>query len=93
MNNYSEIQYAVKHKPTNKWCLFKNDEIELSVITMELVDFKYCTKMRNNNKLTVFLKSAVYGNTTNYGLYNFLEFELVKVKVSYSIEEENENNS
>jgi hypothetical protein len=89
MNNYSEIQYAMKHKPTKKWCLFKNDEL-ISVITIELVDFKYCTKMRNYNKLTVFLKSAFYGNIANYGMYNFLEFEIVKVKVSYSIEEENE---
>jgi hypothetical protein len=28
MNNCCEIQYAVKHKPTKKWCLFKNDDTE-----------------------------------------------------------------
>jgi hypothetical protein len=88
MNNYCEIQYAVKHKPTKKWCLFANDEIELNVITMKLVDFNDCTIMKNKDKLIIFLKSAFYEKTTNYGMHNFLEFELANIKVSYSIEEE-----
>jgi hypothetical protein len=87
MNNCCEIQYAVKHKPTKKWCLFANDEIELNIITMKLVDFNDSTIMKSKDKLIFFLKSAFYGKTTNYGTHNFLEFEIINVKVSYSIEE------
>ena len=90
MNSCCEIQYAVKHKPTKTWCLFENEEIELSTITMKLVEFPNCTISYNKDKLIFFLKSSFFNNTLNYGMQNFLEFELVNVKVSYSIEKENE---
>jgi len=90
MNNCCEIQYAVKHKPTKKWCLFENDDIELTTITMKLVNFSNCTIMKNEEKLIFFLKSSFFNNTLNYGMQNFLEFELVNVKVSYSIDGEND---
>ena len=90
MNNCCEIQYAVKHKPTKKWCLFENDDIELTTIIMKLVDFPNCTVMKNKEKLIFFLKSSFFNNTINYGMQNFLEFELVNVKVSYSIDGEND---
>jgi hypothetical protein len=90
MNNCCEIQYAVKHKPTKKWCLFKNDDTELTTITMKLVDFPKSTIIKNKDKLIFFLKSAFFNDTMNYGMQNFLEFELVDVKVSYSVEEKDE---
>ena len=83
---FYEYRYALRHKPTNKWVEFENDELELTVTVITLVDFKHCTISRTKGYLESFLMSSVFNNTPNYGNENFLEFELVKVKTTYTIE-------
>jgi hypothetical protein len=84
---FEEYKYAIRHKPTQKWVQFGNDDLELTVSKIELVDFKDCLIIGNKDYLEMFLKISVFNNTPNYGKENFLEFELANVKVSYSIEE------
>jgi hypothetical protein len=83
---FEECKYAIRHKPTQKWVQFGNDDLELTVSTIELVDFKECLIVGNKDYLEMFLKRSVFNNTSNYGKENFLEFELVKIKCSYTIE-------
>jgi len=83
---FYEYRYALRHKPTNKWVEFENDELELTVTVITLVDFKHCTISRTKGYLESFLMSSVFNNTPNYGNENFLEFELVKIKTTYTIE-------
>ena len=97
---FEEYQYATFHKPTKKWVFFENDELELTVSLIRLVDFKHCTISRTKGYLETFLKISHLSITPNYGLENslepkvllnygnenFLEFELVKIKTSYTIE-------
>jgi hypothetical protein len=85
-NTFYEYRYALHHKPTNKWVNFENDELELTVSLITLVDFKHCTISRTKGYLESFLMSSVFNGLPNYGKENFLEFELVKVKTTYTIE-------
>lgn len=89
MNNetFTETKYAIYHKPTQKWVQFGNDDLELTTTIIELVDFKDCLINGNKDFLEMFLKRSSFNNTPNYGNDNFLEFELVKVKATYTIEE------
>ena len=87
IENFHEYKYAIRHKPTQKWVQFRNDDLELIVTIIELVDFKDCFINGYKNYLEMFLKKSVFNKTLNYGKDNFLEFEFVKVKVSYTIEE------
>lgn len=83
---FTEYKYAIYHKPTQKWISFGNHDLELIVSTIELVDFKNCLIVGNKDYLEMFLKRSVFNNTPNYGNENFLEFEFVKVKTTYTIE-------
>jgi len=85
-NTFYEYRYALHHKPTNKWVNFENDELELTVSLITLVDFKHCTISRTKGYLESFLMSSVFNGLPNYGKENFLEFELVKIKTTYTIE-------
>jgi len=85
-NTFYEYRYALRHKPTNKWVNFENDELELTVSLITLVNFKHCTISRTKGYLESFLMSSVFNGVPNYGKENFLEFELVKVKTTYTIE-------
>jgi len=85
-NTFYEYRYALHHKPTNKWVNFENDELELTVSLITLVDFKHCTISRTKGYLESFLMSSVFNGVPNYGKDNFLEFELVKIKTTYTIE-------
>jgi hypothetical protein len=85
-NTFYEYRYALHHKPTNKWVNFENDELELTVSLITLVDFKHCTISRTKGYLESFLMSSVFNGLPNYGKDNFLEFELVKIKTTYTIE-------
>jgi len=85
-NTFYEYKYALHHKPTNKWVNFENDELELTVSLITLVDFKHCTISRTKGYLESFLMSSVFNGVPNYGKDNFLEFELVKIKTTYTIE-------
>jgi hypothetical protein len=85
-NTFYEYKYALHHKPTNKWVNFENDELELTVSLITLVDFKHCTISRTKGYLESFLMSSVFNGLPNYGKENFLEFELVKIKTTYTIE-------
>jgi hypothetical protein len=84
---FTEYKYAIYHKPTQKWVVFGNHYLELTVSTIELVDFKDCLIVGNKDYLEMFLKRSVFNNTPNYGNENFLEFELVKIKTTYTIED------
>ena len=84
---FTEYKYAIYHKPTQKWVSFGNHDLELTVTIIELVDFKDCLIVGNKDYLEMFLKRSVFNNTPNYGNENFLEFELVKVKTTYTIED------
>ena len=85
MNNETrtETKWAIRHKPTQKWVWFGNEEIEITVPSIILVDFKDCLINSSQGFLIEFLKRSAY----NYGNDNFLEFEFVKVKTTYTIEE------
>ena len=83
---FTETKYAIRHKPTQKWVWFGNEEIEVTVSSIILVDFKDCLIVGNKDYLEMFLKRSVFNNTPNYGNENFLEFEFVKVKTTYTIE-------
>ena len=85
-NTFYEYRYALRHKPTNKWVKFENDELELTVSVITLVDFKHCTISKSKNYLQSFLISSVFNDMPNYGNENFLEFELAKIKTTYTIE-------
>ena len=85
-NTFGEYKYAIYHKPTQKWVSFVNDDLELTVTHIELVDFKNCLISATKDILEKFLKISAFNNTPNYGNENFLEFELVKVKTTYTIE-------
>jgi hypothetical protein len=86
-NTFEEYKYAIYHKPTKKWVNFGNHDLELTVSTIELVDFKDCLIVGNKDYLERFLKRSAFNNTPNYGNENFLEFELVKIKTTYTIED------
>ena len=83
---FTELKYAIYHKSTQKWVSFGNHDLELTVSTIELVDFKDCLIVGNKNYLEMFLKRSSFNNTPNYGNENFLEFELVKIKTTHTIE-------
>jgi hypothetical protein len=83
---FEELRYALRHKPTKKWVEFENDELELTVTVITLVDFKHCTVSRTKGYLETFLRCSVFNGMPNYGNENFLEFEVVKLKVTYTIE-------
>lgn len=87
MNNetFTEYKYAIRHKPTQKWVQFGNNDLELRVTIMELVEFKDCFINGNKDFMETFLRS-VFNKTPNYGNDNFLEFEFVKVKATYTTE-------
>ena len=89
MNNetHTEYKYAIYHKPTQKWVQFAQTDFEFFVTTIELVDFKDCLFVGNKDYLEMFLKRSVFDKTPNYGKDNFLEFEFVKIKTTYTIEE------
>lgn len=84
---FTEYKYAIRHKPTQKWVNFKNDDLELTATAIELVDFKFCLIVAARDYLELFLKKSSFNNNPNYGNENFLEFELVKVKTTYTIED------
>jgi len=83
---FEEYKYAIRHKPTQKWVKFENDDLDLTVTIIELVDFKNCLIVAAKDYLELFLKRSSFNNTPNYGTENFLEFELVKIKTTYTIE-------
>ena len=88
MNNetFTETKYAIRHKPTQKWVQFGQADSDLFITTIELVDFKDCLFVGNETYLEMFLKRSAYNGTPNYGRDNFLEFEFVKIKTTYTIE-------
>lgn len=83
---FTEYKYVIYHKPTKKWVWFGNEEIEITVSSIILVDFKDCLILSNKSFLIELLKKSAYNKIPNYGNENFLEFELVKVKTTYTIE-------
>jgi hypothetical protein len=89
MNNETQIEYkkAIRHKPTQKWVGFGNDDSELSVRIIELVNFEDCFISSSRGYLDVLLTTSAFNGTSNYGVENYLEFEFVKVKTTYTIEE------
>jgi hypothetical protein len=92
METFEEYKYAIRHKPTQKWVNFKNDDLELTATAIELVDFKDSLISANRVILETFLKMSTFNNIPNYGNENFLEFEIVKIKTSYTIEEHENTN-
>jgi hypothetical protein len=82
-----EYKYAIRHKPTQKWVWFGNEEQEFTVSSIILVDFKDCLIHGDGVFLEMLLKRSAFNKTANYGNDNFLEFEFVKIKTTYTIEE------
>jgi hypothetical protein len=83
---FTVYKYAIRHKPTQKWVRFGNDEMEVAVSYIILVDFKDCFVSDGEGYLEMLLRTSVFNNTPNYGNDNFLEFQLVKIKTTYTIE-------
>lgn len=83
---FSEYKYAAFHRPTKQWVRFDNDDLELTATIIKLVTFKNSTISRTKGYLESLIMSSHFNNTPNYGMQNFLEFELVKVKTTYTIE-------
>ena len=90
MNNETQIEYkkAIRHKPTQKWVQFGNDDSELSVRIIELVDFKDCFISDSRGYLDVLLTTSTFNGTPNYGIENYLEFEFAKIKTTHTVEEQ-----
>lgn len=84
---FTEYKYAIRHKPTQKWVQFINDDLELTVTIIELVGFKDCFINGNKYFMETFLKRSVFNDNPNYCKDNYLEFEFVKIKTTYTIEE------
>jgi hypothetical protein len=84
---HTDYKHAIYHKPTQKWVRFANTDFDFFITTIELVNFKDCLFVSNKEYLELFLKRSVLDKTPNYGSENFLEFEFVKIKVTYIIEE------
>ena len=57
--SFCEYRYALRHKPTKKWVNFGNNELELTVSTIELVDFKDCLIVACQYYLELLLKKSV----------------------------------
>ena len=89
MNNetFTVYKYAIYHKPTQKWAKFGNHNLEFTVRTIELVKFEDCFITKNIDWLERYIKTSVFNDNTNYCIDNYLEFEFVKVKATYTIEE------
>ncbi len=88
MNNetFEEYKYAIYHKPTKKWVWFGNDDLELTVSNILLVDFKDCLIFSSKGFLIELLKKSAFNKIPNYGNENFLEFEFIKIKATYTTE-------
>ena len=84
--SFYEHRYAIRHKPTKKWVDFVNDDLELTATIMKLVEFKDCNISRTKGYLESFLRCSAFNGTPNYGNENFLEFEIVKILTTYTIE-------
>jgi hypothetical protein len=89
MNNETrtETKYAIRHKPTQKWVWFGNEEIEITVPSIKLVDFKHCLIWHSRGGLIEWLRTSAFNGIPNYGNENYLEFEFVKIKTTYTIDE------
>ena len=85
VETHTEYKYAIYHKPTKKWVQFGNDD-SLFMTIIELVEFKDCFINGNKDFMEKFLKRSVFNKTPNYCKDNFLEFEFVKVKATYTTE-------
>jgi len=86
-------KYVYYHKPTKKWVYLKlntpSGEFEQygSYFEIEFVEDILSADWYNDPLiLKEDLQSAKLNNKNNYGLDNFLEFELYSVKTEYIIE-------
>jgi hypothetical protein len=90
-NNIHELTtYAIFHKPTNKWVRLEQDQEFSHLQAIVLIDHfseadKFVSKLIAEIKL-----QGAYMFEEKYGKRNFLEFEVVKFKVVYTMLETNE---
>jgi hypothetical protein len=87
---HTEKKFAYRHKPTNKWVyidvyfedqLWDNDKHPY-VYGIELVEHFIDASINTENSLRSSLKASTM-NGEKYAAQNFLEFELVEIKVTY----------
>jgi hypothetical protein len=85
MNNETQIEYkkAIRHKPTQKWVGFGNDDSELSVRIIELVNFEDCFISSSRGYLDVLLTTSAFNGTSNYGVENYLDTNHTFVKAIF----------
>ena len=57
---FTEYKYAIRHKPTQKWVWFGNDEMEVTVSCIILVDFKDCLVSDSKGYLEMFLRTSAF---------------------------------
>ena len=74
------IRFAIKHKPTKKWVKLKNG-VEITLID----DICYATLSDIGPLLLENIKNCSYEHNNFYGRENFLEFELEKINIKYTI--------
>lgn len=82
---YSEVKFAYRHKPTNKW-VFMEVDVRYS---KNIVDWRLETTL---HYLEEFGTGVLYASknlieedlfNSEYGRDNFLEFELVEIEINY----------
>lgn len=95
MNNnfqYSTVSYAIFHKPTNHWVKLEQDSDHPHLDSIVLMNSfenadKFASKMLAELKLqNSYMVQDIYGKT------NFLEFDVLKFKTTYTLEHDEGSN-
>lgn len=95
MNNnfqYSTVSYAIFHKPTSQWVQLKQDDEYPHLRAILFMDsFEEADKF--NSELIAKLKlQEGYVSQRRYGKTNFLEFDVLKFKTTYTLEHDEGSN-
>jgi len=83
--SFTELKYALFHKPTKKWVAFRNAGLELTRTIITLVTFQKATIAAAPNYLIATLKDSSLHSTPYYGKENFLEFDTIEIEVTYTV--------
>lgn len=70
-----KIFYSVYHKPTKTWVYFKNCKLEPQICLCLKMD---ATQLESKKDLVELLKNSSFNQQKNYGVENFLEFQIKK---------------
>lgn len=87
---YTSYSYSIIHRPTGKWVSFEQDHEYGHLFAIMLVDdFGKADKFNFEEMALIRLKDS-YMFKEMYAKKNLLEFDILKFKVSYTMEKTNE---